>query len=250
MCSSDLDGTFPPERVVRLAAERGLDVLALTDHDTTAGLAVAEATGREVGVRVVPGVEFSAEHLGASVHVLAYWCDPEHPAFQEELTRLRDDRRLRGEGMVAKLQALGYDISFERVREIAKGGNIVRPHVAQAMVEAGIVATEKEAFERFISDGGPAYVPKHALDPVAAVGLIGAAGGVCVLAHPGMWGHESSVPEELIEAMAGNKDDLVTIQPALRAFAPQGLYKRFSTPYHPGALKYFADNKIELRSTP
>ena len=197
------DGTFPPERVVRLAAERGLDVLALTDHDTTAGLAVAEATGREVGVRVVPGVEFSAEHLGASVHVLAYWCDPEHPAFQEELTRLRDDRRLRGEGMVAKLQALGYDISFERVREIAKGGNIVRPHVAQAMVEAGIVATEKEAFERFISDGGPAYVPKHALDPVAAVGLIGAAGGVCVLAHPGLWGkRDVAIPEDVIDAMA------------------------------------------------
>lgn len=197
------DGTFAPGRVVRLAAERGLEVVALTDHDTTAGLEEAAATGRAVGVRVVPGVEFSAEFRGSSVHVLAYWFDVADAAFQAELTRLRDDRRLRAEGMVAKLRALGYDISFERVREIASGGNIVRPHVAQAMVEAGIVATEKEAFERFISDGGPAYVPKHALDPVASVALIRAAGGVCVLAHPGLWGaRDVAVPEELIDAMA------------------------------------------------
>ncbi|MFM8943666.1 MAG: PHP domain-containing protein, partial [Actinomycetota bacterium] len=198
------DGTFPPERVVRLAAERGLEVVALTDHDTTAGLEVAEATGREVGVRVVPGVEFSAEHLGSSVHVLAYWFDRDDVAFQGELARLRDDREDRAAGMVEKLRALGYDISFERVRQIASGGNIVRPHVAQAMVEAGIVATEKEAFERFISDGGRAYVPKHALDPVSAVGLIRGSGGVCVLAHPGLWGaRDVPVPEDLIDAMAG-----------------------------------------------
>lgn len=198
------DGTFPPERVVRLAAERGLEVVALTDHDTTAGLEVAEATGRAVGVRVVPGVEFSAEHLGSSVHVLAYWFDRDDAAFQGELARLRDDREHRAAGMIEKLRGLGYDISFERVRAIASGGNIVRPHVAQAMVEAGIVATEKEAFERFISDGGPAYVPKHALDPVSAVALIRASGGVCVLAHPGLWGaRDVPVPEDLIDAMAG-----------------------------------------------
>jgi predicted metal-dependent phosphoesterase TrpH len=105
--------------------------------------------------------------------------------------------------MVEKLQALGFDMSFERVREIAKGGNIVRPHVAQAMVEAGIVASEEEAFEKWIADGRPAHVPKHALDPVDAVTLIRQAGGLCVLAHPGMWGDQTSVPDELIEAMAG-----------------------------------------------
>ncbi|GIU98572.1 MAG: hypothetical protein KatS3mg014_0188 [Actinomycetota bacterium] len=88
------------------------------------------------------------------------------------------------------------------MREIAGGGNIVRPHIAQAMVEAGIVETEREAFDRYLADGKPAHVPKHALDPVDAVGLILRAGGVCVLAHPGMWGDQSSVPEDLIERMA------------------------------------------------
>jgi predicted metal-dependent phosphoesterase TrpH len=200
--SNRSDGTFEPAEVVRLAAERGLDVIALTDHDTTDGLAEALATGAGVGVEVVPGVEFSAEYERTSVHVLCYWMDASDPEFQAELQRLRDDRFRRGELMVEKLQELGFDVSFERVREIAGGENIVRPHVAQAMVEAGIVATEKEAFDEWIADGRPAHVGKHALDPVDAVGLIRSAGGVCVLAHPGMWGDASSVPQGLIEAMA------------------------------------------------
>lgn len=201
--SNESDGTFTPSEVVRRAAELELDVVALTDHDTTAGLDPAARTAGEVGVEVVPGVEFSAEYLGTSIHVLCYWMDPANEEFQAELQRLRDDRFRRGEMMIEKLQALGFDISFERVRQIAGGGNIVRPHVAQAMVEAGIVADEAEAFDRYIGDGGPAHVAKHALDPLDAVDLIARAGGVCVLAHPGMWGAQSSVPDELIASMAG-----------------------------------------------
>jgi 3',5'-nucleoside bisphosphate phosphatase len=200
--SNRSDGTFEPSEVVRTAAGLGLDVVALTDHDTTDGLDEALEAGTELGLEVVPGVEFSAELDRTSVHVLAYWMDVSNAAFQAELQRLRDDRFRRGELMVEKLQALGLPITFERVRAIAGGGNIVRPHVAQAMVEAGIVASEAEAFERYIADGGPAHVPKHALDPVAAVGLIRGANGVCVLAHPGMWGDQTSVPEDLIERMA------------------------------------------------
>lgn len=196
------DGTFTPAEVVKLAAERGLDVVAITDHDTTDGLRAAAAAGAELGVEVVPGVEFSAEYQGTSVHVLCYWMDPSNDELQAELRRLHDERFRRGELMIEKLRALGFPISFERVHEIAGGGNIVRPHVAQAMVEAGVVETEKEAFDRFIGDGGPAHVPKHALDPVDAVGLIRRAGGVCVLAHPGMWGAQTSVPDDLIESMA------------------------------------------------
>jgi len=104
--------------------------------------------------------------------------------------------------MIEKLQAAGYDISFDDVRRIAGDDLIARPHVAQAMVEAGIVETEKEAFDRYIADGGVAYVPKHALHPVDALRLIGEAGGVCVLAHPAMWKGNGSVPDALIEAMA------------------------------------------------
>jgi 3',5'-nucleoside bisphosphate phosphatase len=200
--SDESDGTFTPSEVVRRAAELGLDVVALTDHDTTSGLEEAGEAAREVGVELVPGVEFSAEHQATSIHVLCYWMDVSNQELQTELQRLRDDRFRRGEMMIEKLQALGFDISFERVREIAGGGNIVRPHVAQAMVEAGIVADEAEAFGRYIADGGPAHVPKHALDPLDSVDLIVRAGGVCVLAHPGMWGAQSSVPDDLIAAMA------------------------------------------------
>jgi predicted metal-dependent phosphoesterase TrpH len=200
--SDESDGTFTPSEVVRRAAELGLDVVALTDHDTTAGLEEAGEAAREVGVELVPGVEFSAEYQATSIHVLCYWMDASNEELQTELQRLRDDRFRRGEMMIEKLQALGFDISFERVVEIAGGGNIVRPHVAQAMVDAGIVADEAEAFDRYIADGGPAHVPKHALDPLDAVDLIGRAGGVCVLAHPGMWGDQTSVPDDLIAAMA------------------------------------------------
>ena len=200
--SNRSDGTFEPAEVVRLAAERALDVVALTDHDTTDGLAEALATGSVVGVEVVPGVEFSAEFDGNSVHVLCYWMDPQDPALQLELRRLREERFRRGELMVGKLQDLGLPVAFQRVRAIAGDATIVRPHIAQAMVEAGVVATEKEAFERYIGDGGPAHVAKHALDPLNAVALIDGAGGVCALAHPGMWGDQSSVPVELIERMA------------------------------------------------
>jgi hypothetical protein len=200
--SNRSDGTFEPAEVVRLAAERALDVVALTDHDTTDGLAEALTTGSIVGVEVVPGVEFSAEFDGHSVHVLCYWMDPQDAALQLELRRLREDRFRRGELIVDKLRDLGLPVGFERVRAIAGDATIVRPHIAQAMVEAGVVATEKEAFERYIGDGGPAHVSKHALDPVDAVALIVGAGGVCALAHPGMWGDQSSVPVELIDRMA------------------------------------------------
>ena len=196
------DWTFAPAELVRLAAERDLDVIAVTDHDTTEGLEEALAAGTEAGVEVVPGVELSAEYQGTSIHVLCYWMDVANAALQEELRRLRDERFRRGERMVENLRELGLPIEFERVREIAKGGNIVRPHIAQAMVEAGHVESEKEAFDRWIADGRPALVPKHALDPLDALALIRGAHGLCVLAHPGMWGDESSVPEELIEAMA------------------------------------------------
>jgi 3',5'-nucleoside bisphosphate phosphatase len=195
------DGTESPTYNVSLARERGIDGVGITDHDTFAGLDEALAAGTEAGVEIVPGIEFSAEYDGASLHVLGYWVDPTHEELGAELQRLTDTRFRRGEMMIEKLQEAGYEISFERVRAIAGDDLIARPHVAQAMVEAGIVATEKEAFDRYIADGGVAYVPKHALHPVDALRLIGDAGGVCVLAHPAMWKGNGSVPDELIEQM-------------------------------------------------
>jgi predicted metal-dependent phosphoesterase TrpH len=198
------DGTFTPEEALRLARDRGLDVVAITDHDTTEGLAVAQAAGEELGVEVVPGVEFSTVRADeGSVHILCYHMDASIPEFSAELHRLREDRFTRGERMVAKLQELGYPITFDRVRAIAHGGNIIRPHVAQALVEAGVVPSLKDAFsDDLIGSGGRAYVEKAALDPREAVTLIHRAGGVCVLAHPGTFRETSPVPEAMIDELA------------------------------------------------
>ena len=197
------DGTFTPAELVKLALARGLTALGVTDHDTTEGVADAEVAARDTGLEVVPGVELSAMYEGSSVHVLGYWIDREDTELQAELRRLREDRFLRGRRMVEKLQALGHPISFERVRELASGGNVVRPHVAQALVEVGVVETEEDAFTPdLIADGGLADVPKHALHPLDAMELIDRAGGACVLAHPGMWAGQDTVPDALIVAMA------------------------------------------------
>jgi predicted metal-dependent phosphoesterase TrpH len=197
------DGTFTPRQIVALARERELSTIALTDHDTVNGLDEAMSAGEELGVEIVPGIEFSTIYEGNGVHVLCYFMDPENPELAAELQRLQDDRYRRGERMVAKLQELGYPITFERVREIAEGGNIVRPHVAQALVEAGVVPTLKDAFsEEFIGSNGRAYVEKHALHPLDAVELIHEAGGACVLAHPGTFRETKPVPPALIDELA------------------------------------------------
>lgn len=196
------DGTFTPSEAVALALERKLDVISVSDHDTTAGIAEALEAAEGTPLEIVPGVEFSAEYEGGSIHVLAYWMDLEHDEFQTELSRLRDDRWRRGHTMVRRLQALGYPVALSRVTELAAGKNIGRPHVAQALVEAGVIPTIKEAFtDELIGTGGRAYAAKHALHPVPAVELIKRAGGVAVLAHPVLWRDELPVPETLIAEM-------------------------------------------------
>jgi predicted metal-dependent phosphoesterase TrpH len=202
--SNRSDGTLRPAEVMILAAQRELAGVALTDHDTFDGLEEAAATANELDLDFVPGIEFSAEHEGASLHILGYWVDPDDAAIEAELLRLTATRFRRGEMIVEKLRELGFDISLERVLELAGGDAIARPHIAEAMVEVGIVSDEKEAFDRYISDDGLAYVPKHALQPMDALGLIGEAGGVCVLAHPGMWRGTDTVPDDLIERMAAS----------------------------------------------
>ena len=197
------DGTFSPTRAIELAHERGLSAVAITDHDTTSGLGEAAGAGARLGVEVVPGIEFSTIYRNDGVHVLCYYMDQGDADLRAELERLRDDRFHRGERMVEKLQELGYPVTFEQVRRIAGDATIVRPHVAEALVEAGVVPTVKDAFsEELIGSNGRAYVEKHALHPMDAMRLIHAAGGVCVLAHPGTFRETDPVPGTLIEEMA------------------------------------------------
>ncbi len=198
------DGHDTPRQVVQLAHDAGLAGVALTDHDTGDGLAEALAAGEELGIEVIPGTEFSAELDGRSLHVLAYWNDHTEPALAAELARLRDSRSDRARRMVENFNGLGIPITFERVVELAAGAPIGRPHLAQAVVEVGGCRDEREVFDRYLADGGPADAPKHAVDPVRAVELLRGAGGVVVLAHPALFGArdgDEEVPVATLEAM-------------------------------------------------
>ena len=198
------DGTTTPEQNVADAIAHGLEGLAVTDHDTTAGFARSFAAAEGTGLTIVPGTEFSAEHDGYSVHVLGYWVDPNNQALQTEMDRLRNERYHRAEQIVEKFQRLDVPVSFERVKELAAEAPIGRPHIAAAVVETGAVETTREVFDRYLADGGPAYVEKHAVDPVRAVELLVGAGGVAVLAHPGLYGAREGVDgiaDEVVEQM-------------------------------------------------
>ena len=197
------DGTTTPEHNVELAVERGLEGIGVTDHDTTAPFERARAAADGTGLEVVLGTEFSAEHEGRSVHVLGFWIDPGYVPLSDELDRLRDERTDRARRIVERFVELGIAIGFERVEQIADGAPIGRPHIAQAVVESGACADNREVFDRYLADGGPAYVEKHAVDPIRAVELLVAAGGVTVLAHPGLYGDgDVGLDEAVIEAMA------------------------------------------------
>ena len=190
------DGTQSPEELVRAAAAAGLDVVALTDHDTAAGWGEAAAPAREVGVALVPGMEISTRHDGRGVHLLAYLPDPGHPELVAELDRVLEGRSSRLPAMLDRLRELGIDIDGEDVRRVA--GDAVaagRPHVADALVALGVVADRSEAFRRYLSAGRPAYANRYASPLREMLRIIDAAGGVSVIAHP--WGrHGRQEPDE------------------------------------------------------
>jgi predicted metal-dependent phosphoesterase TrpH len=199
------DGTFTPSELVSLALERELTTLAVSDHDSTEGVPEAFMAAKGTGLEIVPATEFSTLYDGQACHMLCYWMDLEDEEFQSELQRLREDRYDRGRRMVERLRELGYPVSFERVEEIAQGRNIVRPHVAQVLLELGVIESIDQAFTpELIGTGGRAYVEKHALDPLEALALIKRAGGVAVIAHPGLWREGLGVSDDLIEELAAN----------------------------------------------
>ena len=201
--SSASDGTDPPAEVMRRARERGVDVVALTDHDTVAGHAGARRA-LPPGLTLVPGMELSCRLHGRSLHLLAYLFDPAHPGLAAEVSAIRGDRVRRARAMVAKLAALGAGVTWDQVAAIAGDGVVGRPHIARALAGAGVIAEPAEAFTAaWIGDGGRAYEDKYALDPVVAIGLIRDAGGVSVLAHPGTPGYEVSGDDIAALAAAG-----------------------------------------------
>jgi predicted metal-dependent phosphoesterase TrpH len=202
--STASDGTDPPAEVVRRAGEAGLDILALTDHDTLAGHAAARRA-LPPGLALVTGMELSCRLDGHSVHMLAYGLGAfEGSQLAVECAAIVAARRSRGRHMVDRLRELGVDITWPQVEALAAGGVVGRPHVARAMVAAGAIARPEQAFTpEWIGAGGRAYVSRYALDPVRAICLIAEAGGAAVLAHPGAVSRGWQLPDEAIAALAG-----------------------------------------------
>ena len=183
--STASDGKLIPEAIVRKAAELGLRVISLTDHDSIAGIVPAlKAVKAFPGLTFIPGVEISTDLADGEVHILGYFIDYTDPALEKSLEKFRDSRFGRGRGMVEKLAALGIDIDWSRVQEIAGDGAIGRPHIARAMLEKGYITTFEEAFDKYIGHGGPAYVEREKMTPEEAVALIVRSKGLPVLAHP------------------------------------------------------------------
>lgn len=188
MHSTLSDGRLTPTELVRLLEHEQVAVAALTDHDSTEGVAEALAAAERVpGLRLVSGIEISASHPdipNAEVHVLGYFVDHRDEELQRRLTAFRQDRDVRGRKMVERLGALGYPLEWERVKEIAGDAGVGRPHIAHAMVERGHVAEYRQAFGGLLNDGGAAYVGQSHLTAPDAAEMIRAAGGAAVLAHP------------------------------------------------------------------
>jgi 3',5'-nucleoside bisphosphate phosphatase len=201
--SSVSDGTDTPAELVRKARAVGLDVIGLTDHDTFDGLAEAAAEGDKLGVQVVRGMELSCSRQGSSVHVLAYGADPASPGLAEEMARVRDGRLARLAGVLGKLAALGVPVSeAEVMAQVGDSPSVGRPHIADALIQAGHVQDRQEAFDRFLADGGLAHVPRYTIELERGIDLIHQAGGLAVIAHPWGRGREHLLPPSVLKNLA------------------------------------------------
>lgn len=178
------DGSLTPSELLKLAYEKGLKAVAVTDHDTLAGLPEAIEAGRELGVELVPGVEISAHFKPGTMHILGYDFDFKDPVLIDTLKKLQQGRRTRNPRIVEKLNSMGMDISMREIEDLAGDGQIGRPHFARLMVDKGYAHSVNDAFDRFLSKSRPAYVEKFKLTPVEAMDMIRQAGGAPVLAHP------------------------------------------------------------------
>ena len=233
------DGRLSPEQLVALVVSRGLRIIAVTDHDTTDGLPAAlEAARAHPHLKLISGVELSTDVPGGEIHVLGYFVDRSNAEFESFLAQMRDSRVGRGRRMVGKLAALGMPVPWERVLELAKGGSVGRPHVAQAMVEQGHVISIKEAFDKYIGRNGPAYAEREKLTPVEAVRFLRRTGALPVIAHPGEVDNLDAVLPELKQAgMVGmevhyNNYPPEKMERLARMAAAHGLLPCGGTDYH------------------
>lgn len=235
------DGTGSPTEVVREAHAAGVRTMALTDHDTAAGWDEAREECMRLGMTFIPGMEFSSRIEHGSIHILAYLIDPNFAPLAEELDKLQNDRENRLRQMTENVSA-DYDITWDHVMEqvAASGKSLGRPHLADALVAQGIIGERGEAFDGILSKNGPYYVSQYALDPVSAVKLIRAAGGVPVMAHPTTRGRVAPMEyiDRLIEAGLGgyeieHRENMEPGKTILREIClERGLIMTGSSDYH------------------
>lgn len=197
------DGLLTPQELVRQAALAELKGVGITDHDTLSGWEEAEATGRECGLEILKGIELNTEVNGIEIHILGYEPEFEAKVLQEKLSFLRGARYKRMLDMIGRLNSLDVRVRAEDVEKFAHGESIGRPHVAQALIESGYAHSLKDAFTRYIGYGAPAYVPRYKLTPAEAIKVVRQAGGVAVLAHPGIQRLEGSLKEWVDQGLQG-----------------------------------------------
>ena len=204
------DGVLSPTELVKKAREVGLTTIAITDHDHVGALDEATNCGRQIGVSVVPGLELSITLHGRDLHVLAYFIDYTHPRLLEYLTFFREERLKRAERMIKKLNSINVPLKIDAVLEKAGIAAVGRPHIANALVDEGLVDSFQAAFHRFIGTGGPAYESKFQLNPSEAFRLIADAGGLSFLAHPGNYLTE----QETLELIKFGLDGIEVVHPS------------------------------------
>ena len=178
------DGVMSPSEIVRYAKAKGLQAIAITDHDTIEGLEEGLSEGERIDFEVIPGIEISAEHSPGSMHLLGFFIDIHHPFLNERLEYLQKARAERNPKIVERLNRLGIELTYEEVQKASGGGQVGRPHFAQVLLEKNYVRSYQEAFERFLKKGAPAYVDKFRFTAKEAIHFINEAKGVAVLAHP------------------------------------------------------------------
>ncbi|RKY69943.1 MAG: phosphatase, partial [Candidatus Latescibacterota bacterium] len=197
------DGTSPPEAIPSLASQAGLEAVAITDHDAVDGIDRAIAGNTCNGLEIIPGVELSTTLGGADIHILGYYIDWKDRTLLEWIALFREKRLERARKIVEKLRALGLDLRFDTVLEVADGAAIGRPHIADALVNEELIRFYGEAFTRYIGYDGPAYFPKYAISPSEAIRLIRRAGGIPVLAHPGSVHRDEYIPAMVRDGLMG-----------------------------------------------
>lgn len=211
------DGQHSPDELLALAAKAGITTLAVTDHDTVAGLDACAVAAQRHGIRLICGIEVSAYLGKKEIHVLGHFVDPKESGLASFGERLKGERRARMEQMVAKMQALSYPVTMDHVLAIAGDGHLARPHLARALVELKYCSSTKDAFDRFLKDGGPAAVPRFDVTVKQAVDLIRGAGGAATVAHPGVSRVERFELEEMAKAgLAGLEVEHSDHPPSLR----------------------------------